>query len=361
MKLLKIICTLSLILSITGCKSKPEYQYLKTTFSGPFDTVTTYIAYAKTQEEFDQQVTMIKEEMTQLDQLFDKYTSHEGVNNIKTINDNAGIKPVKVDQVIIDLLEESIKNYHTISSKVNIAMGSVLDLWHDSRENAVGGIGEPPTQAQLEQANQYTNINNIMIDKENSTVYISDVNTKIDVGATAKGYAVEIIKDKLIDSGVESFLLSAGGNVAGHGTRKLEAKGNENLPRSKKEFLLGIETPNSGAYDENYPAYIIATDVSVVTSGDYQRNFVGTDGKVYNHLIDPDTLYPATYFRSVSIVTEDSGYADFLSSVLFLTPFEEGKAFVESLEGVEAIWLLNDGTVEYSSGLVEGDNFYKNQ
>ena len=74
-----------------------------------------------------------------------------------------------------------------------------------------------------------------MIDKENSTVYISDVNTKIDVGATAKGYAVEIIKDKLIDSGVESFLLSAA-NVAGHGTRKLEAKGNENLPRSKKDF-----------------------------------------------------------------------------------------------------------------------------
>ena len=76
--------------------------------------------------------------------MFDKYTSHEGVNNIKTINDNAGIKPVKVDQVIIDLLEESIKNYHTISSKVNIAMGSVLDLWHDSRENAVGGIAESP-------------------------------------------------------------------------------------------------------------------------------------------------------------------------------------------------------------------------
>ena len=97
-----------------------------------------------------------------------------------------------------------------------------------------------------------------------------------------------------------------------------------------------------------------------MTSGDYQRNFVGTDGKVYNHLIDPDTLYPATYFRSVSIVTEDSGYADFLSSVLFLTPFEEGKAFVESLEGVEAIWLLNDGTVDIV-GLVEGDNFYKNQ
>ena len=68
--------------------------------------MTTYIAYAKKQEEFDQQVTMIKEEMTQLDHLFDKYTSHEGVNNIKTINDNAGIKPVKVDQVIIDLFRK---------------------------------------------------------------------------------------------------------------------------------------------------------------------------------------------------------------------------------------------------------------
>lgn len=358
MKVFKILMALILTFQISGCKSKPDYQYLKSSFTGPFDTITQYIAYVKDEEEFNEQLTLIKEEFTKLDQLFDKYTGYVGINNIKTINENAGIQPVKVDPVIIELIESSINNYHTVSNKVNIALGSVLELWHDSRENAINGIGVPPKKSALEQANQYTNINNIMIDKENSTVFITDASTKLDVGSTAKGFAVEIVKDKLIEHGAESFLLSAGGNVAGHGMRKLDAKGNENLERSKKEFLLGIESPKSGAYGDSYPAYIICTDLSVVTSGDYQRNFIDENGKVYHHLVDPETLYPATYFRSVSIITEDSGYADFLSSTLFLTDYEAGKELVESLEGVEAIWLLNDGTVAYSSGLVEGDNFY---
>lgn len=361
MKLFKLLLVISMMCVSFGCEKQQEYQYLKTTFSGPFDTITQYIAYAKTQEDFDEQVNLIKEEFTKLDQLFDKYTSHQGINNIKTINDNAGISPVEVDPIIIELLDQSIQYYHTISSKVNIAMGSVLNLWHDSRENSIDGIGVPPSMEDLVEANQYTNINNIIIDKDKNTVFITNVNTQLDVGSIAKGFAVEVVKDKLIDEGVESFLLSAGGNVAGHGVRKTEAKGNEHLVRSKTEFTLGIESPRSGAYGDSYPAFIIATNMSVVTSGDYQRYFKDSQGNVYHHLIDPDTLQPSTYFRSVSIITEDSGYADFLSSVMYLTPFEQGKEFIESLDGVEAIWLLNDGTVAYSSGLIPGDNFYINE
>ena len=359
MKILKLIMALVLSIQLVGCESHPEYLYLRDSFTGPFDTVIEYMAYVKSQEEFDSQMTLIKEEFTKLDQLFDRYTSYEGINNIKTINDNAGVKPVEVDPIIIDMLQTSIERNKTICSKVNIAMGAVLDLWHDARENAVDGIGVVPSTSQLEAASVHMNIDTIEIDETNNTVYINDADTLIDVGATAKGYAVEYVKDKLVESGVDSFLISAGGNVSTHGKRLLMADGNDALERSKEEFLVGIESPKSGAYsDGQYPALVIATDKSIVTSGDYQRYFQDEEGNVYHHLIDSDTLYPSTYFRSVSIITEDSGYADFLSSALFLMPYEEGRALADSLEGVEAIWLMNDGTIHYTDGLVEGDNFH---
>ncbi len=155
-------------------------------------------------------------------------------------------------------------------------------------------------------------------------------------------------------------MLSAGGNVASYGERKIESEGNSYLERSKTEFNVGITSPKNGAYTNtgDIVAMVIAENNSIVTSGDYERYFTDEEGNVYCHLIDPSTLYPVTYFRSVSIITEDSFYADFISTAVFLMDYESGRAFVESLDGVEAIWLLNDGTLVATDGLVSGDNFY---
>ena len=95
-----------------------------------------------------------------------------------------------------------------------------------------------------------------------------------------------------------------------------------------------------------------------MTSGDYQRFYEDSQGIKYHHLIDPKTLYPAVHFRSVSIVTEDSGLADFLSSAVFLMEYEDGLKFINSLDGVEAIWLLEDGKIKMSDGLKDNQNIY---
>ena len=95
---------------------------------------------------------------------------------------------------------------------------------------------------------------------------------------------------------------------------------------------------------------LFVNDKSVVTSGDYQRYYV-VDGKAYHHLIDPVTLMPGDYFRAVAIVTDDSGLGDFLSTTIFLTPYEEGRKLVESLDGVEALWIKKDGTIEATKGM----------
>ena len=364
-KLVLSLLSLSMMMIMTGCSKK--YELMSHYITGPFDTITTYMSYVSSEDEFNEQCDYIEEQLNYYDQLFDKYNTYNGMNNLKTINDNAGKKAIEVDQPLIDLLNLSIERNRKISSKVNIAFGSVINIWHDYREEAEShdGVGTVPSDEELENANQHTSIDSIEIDEKKKTVYINDALASIDVGATAKGYAIELIKDGLIEMGVDNFLLSGGGNVASHGQRKIQKEGEFYLDDCADKFCVGIESPQDGNYaasaddpDNENEAVLVVQGESIVTSGDYQRFYQDVNGVRYHHLIDPETLYPAVHFRSVSIITEDSGLADFLSSAVFLMEYEEGLKLVNSLDGVEAIWLLEDGKIRMSDGLKDNDNVY---
>ncbi|MBM6966194.1 FAD:protein FMN transferase [Massilimicrobiota timonensis] len=364
-KLVLSLLSLSMMMIMTGCSKK--YELMSHYITGPFDTITTYMSYVSSEDEFNEQCDYIEEQLNYYDQLFDKYNTYNGMNNLKTINDNAGKKAIEVDQPLIDLLNLSIERNRKISSKVNIAFGSVINIWHDYREEAEShdGVGTVPSDEELENANQHTSIDSIEIDEKKKTVYINDALASIDVGATAKGYAIELIKDGLIEMGVDNFLLSGGGNVASHGQRKIQKEGEFYLDDCADKFCVGIESPQDGNYaasaddpDSENEAVLVVQGESIVTSGDYQRFYQDVNGVRYHHLIDPETLYPAVHFRSVSIITEDSGLADFLSSAVFLMEYEEGLKLVNSLDGVEAIWLLEDGKIKMSDGLKDNDNVY---
>lgn len=361
-KFLKI-CIVVSFLFVTGCQE--EYKYYSKNIVGPFDTITTYITYAKSEEDFNEQYDLIDEKLNYYDHLFDKYTAYEDFNNVKTINDNAGVKAIEVDQPLINLLELSIERNKEISSKVNIAFGNVIEIWHDYREKAEshGGVGKVPSHDELKKANQHTDIESIKIDKDKKTVYINDKQVSIDLGATAKGYAIELVKQDLIKMGADNFLLSGGGNVASYGERKISKDGDFYLDECRDKYCVGIQSPLDGNFahdtgDSENEAVLVVKGQSIVTSGDYQRFYEDINGVRYHHLIDPDTLFPAVHFRSVSIITEDSGYADFLSSAVFLMDYEEGLKLVNSLDGVEAIWLLENGKIRYSDGLKDGNEFY---
>lgn len=364
-KLVLSLLSLSMMMIMTGCSKK--YELMSHYITGPFDTITTYMSYVSSEDEFNEQCDYIEEQLNYYDQLFDKYNTYNGMNNLKTINDNAGKKAIEVDQALIDLLNLSIERNRKISSKVNIAFGSVINIWHDYREEAEShdDVGTVPSDVELEKANQHTSIDSIEIDEKKKTVYINDALASIDVGATAKGYAIELIKDGLIEMGVDNFLLSGGGNVASHGQRKIQKEGEFYLDDCADKFCVGIESPQDGNYaasaddpDSENEAVLVVQGESIVTSGDYQRFYQDVNGVRYHHLIDPETLYPAVHFRSVSIITEDSGLADFLSSAVFLMEYEEGLKLVNSLDGVEAIWLLEDGKIKMSDGLKDNDNVY---
>ena len=331
--------------SNSGESSKVRYSTGK--IYGYFDTVTVIDGYASTTDEFDKVVQEILAELNEYHKLYDIYNDYSGINNIRTINKiyDGEHKVIAVDRKIIDMLLYAKDMYVKTNGKMNIAMGSVLSIWHDYRSEADKnhGVGELPPMEELKEAAKHTNIDDLIIDEENCTVYLADPNMTLDVGAIAKGYAVEMIAQMLEEKGITSFILNVGGNVRTIGKRG-----------DGKNWLTGIENPLG---DESlYIAYLGLSGESVVTSGSYQRYYIA-DGKAYHHIIDGDTLMPATYFVGVSVICQNSADGDGLSTALFCMTLEEGMALVESLEGVEAMWTEPDGTRHKSSGF----SYYEDQ
>lgn len=334
---------------VTGCQlfgsgSSEEIRTRYTdSFFDTFDTVVTVVAYTNTEEEFDAYYEEIYNRFVELHRLYDIYNNYEGLNNIKTINDNAGIQAVEVDKEIIDLILFSKEWYGRTGGKVNIAMGSVLKLWHDYRQEAWDDPenAKIPPMTDLIEASKHTDIDDVIVDEEKGTVYIADSKMSLDVGAVAKGYATEIVAKEIISKGFDSGMISSGGNIRAIG---------KPLDGVRDKWGVGIQDPNKSIFSEdNLLDVIYITDSSVASSGDYQRYYI-VDGVRYHHIIDPETLMPADYYRAVTVMTQDSGVADFMSTALFVLPYEESLAVAESLK-VEAVWVFADGSVEATEGM----------
>ena len=326
-----VLCAL-----LCGCAAAPAgeeggQKRYEASFLTLFDTVTTMVGYADSQETFTAQAQQIHDELLEYHQLYDIYNDYDGMNNLKTVNDNAGIAPVEVDARILDMLEFSRELYEETGGRVNVAMGGVLSLWHDARE---AGIEDPanaylPDQDALEEAASHADWSNVVIDEEAGTVYLADPDMSLDVGAIAKGYAVE----RVCETAPAGMLISVGGNVRATGPKP-----------DGSPWVVGIENPDGG--DFLHTLYV--EDSSVVTSGDYQRYYL-VDGQRYHHIIDPDTLYPATRWRSVSILCADSGIADSLSTALFTLSQEDGQKLLDAFDA-EALWMTQDGALLYCPG-----------
>lgn len=333
------LCLLCTALPSCGKAEKDLEKFTAYSFDY-FDTATTITGYAESQETFDAVADEALALLGEYHRLYNIYLRYDGLENLCTVNElsDGAHRTVTVDQRIIDLLLYAREMHDVTGGTVNVAMGSVLKLWHDRRE---AGIDDPakaslPSTADLTAAAQHTDIANMVIDEENRTVTLTDPAMRLDVGAIAKGYATEQVAQWLEDQGVSGWLLNVGGNVRAVGEKP------DGTP-----WTVGLEDPDDTAAD--YLAYLQLTHEALVTSGSYQRYYI-VDGKQYHHIIHPDTLMPAEGYLSVSVICPDSGLGDALSTALFCLSIEDGKALVETLDGVEALWVAADGVQTASDG-----------
>ena len=333
-----------LCLPLTACQ-KQQNLYSATWFD-LFDTVAIVQGYADSQDSWNAQTQAVYSDLQRYNELFDIYHHYDGVINLYDVNARAAAAPVQVSDELYAFLRWCKDTaYPAANGATNIAAGAVLRLWHDARES---DSPAPPDAEAIAAALEHIDIENLVLDDDAQTVYFADPAMTLDVGAVGKGYAVEQAAQAAEARGLTSALISVGGNLRAIGTKP-----------DGSQWVGGVENPwNSSEVYTNGSSTVAAvrmSDLSLVTSGDYQRYYV-VDGVRYHHLIDPATLWPAAYFDGVSVLAPDSGVADCLTTGLFCLPLEEGKQLVESLDGVEALWCTTDGEVITSSGWSEHTN-----
>ena len=354
-RIISILLALCVLAGFAGCSKQepapagPEKTRYSKSYYDYFDTLSTIVGYEETEEAFLEKCEFIEAELDRYNRLYDIYHAYPDVNNLYKINRDAANGPVETDEGVIKLLDFCREMYDLTQGRTNFAMGSVLAIWHNYREE---GNYDPlnaslPPMEDLKAAAEHCDPEDVVIDYESNTVFFADQELKIDVGAIGKGYATERIAQELIEMGVDNYTLNIGGNIRTIGA-KADGDG----------WVAGIQNPDKSS-EEQFLLKVKFSGLALVTSGSYQRYYYVGDKK-YHHIIDPDTLMPKDDFTSVSILCPDSGIADALSTACFNLSLEQGMALVNSLENTEAMWVEPNGTIHFSEGfesyIIEEEN-----
>ncbi|MEW6081460.1 MAG: FAD:protein FMN transferase [Bacillota bacterium] len=266
------------------------------------------------------------DEMRRVESLMSAYVE---TSDVSRINSQAGVAPVTISPETSFVLQEALRISEASWGAFDVTVGPLVGLWDIAGENP-----RVPSPEEIEDALEKVNYQRLQV--KEGRAFLEAPGMRVDLGAIAKGYAVDRAAQILLDHGVTSAILDAGGNVYVVGSRS-----------DGSPWRVGIRHPRR---EGEALAVLEASDTGVVTSGDYQRYFE-SDGVRYHHIFDPRTGYPARESASATVVSPSSVEADALSTALFVLGPVEGMNLIESLEGVEGLVVDAAGEITVSTGL----------
>ena len=254
-------------------------------------------------------------------------------SDVDRINKAAGIEAVRVHPDVFHVIESSV-HYAELSDGIfDLTVGPLVALWGIGGENP-----RVPAREEIDRALPLINWRDVELDRENKTIFLKTTGMAIDLGAVAKGYAADEAAVIIKKAGIPRAMINIGGNILTVGEKK-----------DGSFWMIGVQNPldTRGAYI----GIVRTTEKSLVTSGVYER-FFEADGIRYHHLFSPSLGYPADNgLLSVSIIADISLDADALSTAVFVMGYEKGKTFVESLKGVEAVFVFYDKSIQLTDGV----------
>ena len=263
-----------------------------------------------------------------------RFSANDADSELMEINLQAGKKAVQVHPDLFELIELGKKHSIAANSHLNIAIGPLVQTWRIGFSDA-----KLPSEEEIQRLLKITNPEEIVLNDSNREVYLSKEGMRIDLGALAKGYIADKLKEFLVEQGVQSGIIDLGGNILTIG---------EN-PTFHRPWRIGIQNP---ALDRGeHVAVVEVSDASVVTSGIYERQLV-VDGKTYHHIFDRTTGYPMeTELASITIVAEKSVDCEIWTTRLFgQNPYD----IIEEIEqqpGLEAFVITKNQKMMYTSGI----------
>lgn len=260
-------------------------------------------------------------------------TNLEG-SDVYRINQAAGVEAVEVDKETFAVIKQALNIAEQSKGKFDISIGAVTNLWQIGSDDA-----RKPSDDEIDAALPLIDYRKITIDEENLTVKLEVKGMVIELGGISKGYIGGRVRDILASHGVTTAIINLGGNVVVMGTS----------PSNEEGWNVGVQDPDETRGQVVGTQRVI--DGAVVTSGIYER-FLEVDGVKYHHILDPMTGYPLdNEISGVTVFANTSFEGDSYSTALFLFGIEDGINFVESIEGLEAIFVDKDHGVHLTSGL----------
>ena len=273
-----------------------------------------------------QNIEIAIDEIGRIEALF---TTFKSTSQTNLINDHSGIQPVKVDTEVFDLIERSIAISRITQGAFDITYGSIdKSLWNFDRT-----ITALPSAEQAKKLVHLINYNNILLDKENSTIFLKEKGTRIGFGGIGKGYAAEMAKNKLISNKVQSGIINAGGDLTSWG-----------LQPNGKQWTIGIADPDKPT---TVFSYLEISGKAVATSGNYEK-YLMIDGKKYSHTIDPKTGLPITGIKSVTVISGNAEFADAMATPIAVMGIKAGLFLVDQIPDLYCV-IIDDNNQIYTS------------
>ncbi len=284
----------------------------------------TVVSHSQAEAEFH--INTAIEEIKRIERLL---TTFDESSQTCLINKNAGISPVEVDTEVVELIQRSIGISQITQGAFDISYGSIdKTLWNFDKN-----MTQLPSREEAMKMVHLIDYRNILLDKENSTVFLKNKGMRIGFGGIGKGYAAEMAKRLLINEGVMSGIINASGDLSAWG-----------LQPCGRPWRIGISNPD---FPEDIFSYLDISEKAVATSGNYEKYAI-IDGKKYSHTIDPKTGLPISGIKSVTVISGNAEFADAMATPIAVMGIKAGLYLVNQIPELHCV-IIDDDNKLYTS------------
>jgi thiamine biosynthesis lipoprotein len=324
MKLNFITCFCLLIFTLPNVNAQVLRKRTVTLMGSRFDITIVDKTAASAEANID---TVIKE-VTRIENLISDWRPY---TQVSMVNQNAGIKPVKVDKEVFDLTVRALDLSRLTNGAFDISFAAMDKIWKFD-----GSMRKMPSLEAVRQSVAKVGYQNIVLDPENSTIFLKLKGMKIGFGALGEGYAADRCREMMVAKGIPAGIVNGSGDMSTWGRQP-----------DGKNWTIGLTNP---AQPEEVLAVIPLKDQAIVTSGNYEK-FVIFDGVRYSHIINPATGYPATGLQSVSILGTSTEQANGLSTSIMVMGREAGLKLLKTFPKLRYVLISDNGKVDASHAL----------
>ncbi len=255
---------------------------------------------------------------------------HKEGSQLNMINRQAGEKAVKVDERVFEVIKKSIDYSRLSDGAFDITVAPIIEMWQEASSS-----GKRPDEATIETVKAKTGYQNLILEEDRLTVKFGVEGMKLDLGAIAKGYAIDRAVELLKANNCQSGLVDIGGDIRCFGTSP-----------SNGAWIIGLQNPVS---EGELITELRLFDHAVATSGDYRR-FVFVEGKKYSHIMNPGAGVSAVGLASVSVIAETAMDADALATAVSVSGVQKGADMIRFLPNTEGIFIDSSGEISYTEG-----------